>query len=244
MVLPPKIPEPPVRVLPIRNSSGDSSRSAKSAGFTLFEILMVVALSALVMTLGVAPAIRVVRHVVETEKQVGRNESLRMAARRIVGDMQQRSALPEGSNVAFRIVPRAKFGDMKDDVVIFWSAAPLQQGRPVSSVAYGIFRENFLGDFGDLERKKEAYTPPRGLYRWFLPGLLPEEVDPDKLVSSEGQLVLPGVGSFRVEIHDGGTWRNRYEGKIPLGVRIEINYSSSGGAEEKGACLYEDWFPR
>jgi len=238
-----------VRALPIHHSSEDTSRSGKSragkrSGFTLFEILLVVALSALVMTLGVAPAVRVVRHVVETEKQVGRNESLRMAARRMVGDMQQRSALPENAKVAFRIVPRGKFGDVKDDVVIFWSSAPLLQGRPVSSVAYAILRESFLGDFGDLERKKEAFTPPKGLYRWFLPGLLPEEVDPDNLSSSEGQLVLAGVESFRVEVHDGGTWRNRYEGKIPLGVRIEVGRSSSPEGERKEECLYEDWFPR
>lgn len=233
-----------MKALPIYPSSGKSSRSGKKSGFTLFEILLVVALSALVMTLGVAPAVRVVRHVVETEKQVGRNESLRMAARRLVGDMQQRSALPENAKVAFRIVPRGKFGDVKDDVVIFWSAAPLLQGRPVSSVAYAILRESFLGDFGDLEGEKEAFTPPKGLYRWFLSGLLPEEVDPDKLPPSEGQLVLTGVESFRVEIHDGGTWRNRYEGKVPLGVRIEVGRSSSPKEEGKEECLYEDWFPR
>ncbi len=226
------------------SSLPEKSRRARKRGFTLFEILLVVALSALVVTLGVAPVTRVVRNVVDTEKQVGQNESLRMAARRMAGDMQQRSALPENAKVAFRIVPRAKFGDVKDDVVIFWSAAPLLQGRPVSSVAYAILREDFLGAFGDLEKQKKSVTPPLGLYRWFLPGLLPDEVDPDKLIPSEGQLVLPRVESFRVEVHDGGNWKNRYEGKIPLGVRIEIGRSSLKKGDEKEECVYEDWFPR
>ena len=226
------------------SSVPEKTPRARKRGFTLLEILLVVALSALVVTLGVAPVTRVVRNVVETEKRVGSNGALRMAARRVVGDMQQRAALPGDHVVAFRIVPRSKFGDTKDDVVIFWSSAPLVQGRPASSVAYAILREDFLGTFGDLEKKKESLRPPRGLSRWFLPGLLPDEVDPDKLPPSEGQLVLPRVDSFRVEVHDGGNWKNRYDGKIPLGVRIEIGRSSGEKEEEKEAFAYEDWFPR
>ncbi len=217
---------------------------SRDRGFTLLEVLLVVALSALVITIGVAPVIRVVRSVVETERIVGKEGALRMTARRIVGDMQQRSALPKDRNVAFRIVPRSKFGDAKDDVVIFWSSAPIVQGLPVCSVAYGILRESFLGIFGDLEKGKKSLAPPGGLYRWFLPGLLPEEVDPEKLSLSEAQLVLPRVDSFRVEAHDGGNWTNRYEGKIPVGVRIEIGKCSEKDAEEKEVFVYEDWFPR
>ena len=70
-----------------------------------------------------------------------------------------------------------------------------------------------------------------GLYRWVLSGKLPTEMDPDKLRGEEGQLVLPGVTGFRVEVPvDGEERRKEYKGPLPAGLFIAL---TRGTGKEK-----------
>jgi prepilin-type N-terminal cleavage/methylation domain-containing protein len=196
---------------------------ARRRGFTLFEVLTVVALVAVVFTLAGAPLFHVLRNLGDLEEEYGQKRALRMAAAAIAGDL--REMLPATGDVLFRIASRERLGGVPDDAVLFRSAAPLLYGSPIGTIVYRVVR----ADIGS--------TALPGLYRWILPYVSANEVDPANLDPGRAQLVLPGVDSFRVAAYDRGKWVDSYAGRYPFALRVTI------GRQEK-SVTYEDWLPQ
>jgi prepilin-type N-terminal cleavage/methylation domain-containing protein len=192
-------------------------------GFTLFEVLVVVALVAVVFTLAGAPLLHVVRNLEALEEEYGQKRALRMAAASIAGDV--REMLPATGDVLFRLVSRERLGGIPDDAVLFRSASPRLYGSPIGTIVYGVVRADMSG------------TALPGLYRWILPYVSANEVDPANLDPGKAQLVLPGVDSFRVAVFDRGTWVDSYAGRYPFALRVTL------GRKEK-SVTYEDWLPQ
>lgn len=111
---------------------------SRRRGFTLFEVLTVVAIVAVVFTLAGAPLFHVLRNLSELEEEYGQKRALRMAAASIPGDL--REMLPATGDVLFRLVSRERLGGVPDDAVLFRSAAPLLYGSPIGTIAYRIVR--------------------------------------------------------------------------------------------------------
>ena len=64
-----------------------------------------------------------------------------------------------------------------------------------------------------------------GLYRWIFPGKLPNAIKVDSLKDEDGQLVLPDVSEFCVEVPAGSNKednRKTYSGPLPAGIYIRI----------------------
>ena len=64
-----------------------------------------------------------------------------------------------------------------------------------------------------------------GLYRWIFPGKLPNTIKYENLDASEGQLVLPGIDEFSVEVPSGSHEDDRkkeYSGALPKGLYIKL----------------------
>ena len=64
-----------------------------------------------------------------------------------------------------------------------------------------------------------------GLYRWIFPGQLPNTIKYETLDGTDGQLVLPGIDLFSVEVPEGShedERRKEYSGQLPKGLYIKI----------------------
>lgn len=77
------------------------------------------------------------------------------------------------------------------------------------------------------------------LYRWFIPSVLPEEVQQEDLGTDSPyvQLVLPDVQSLSVKVWNGTEWAETYQGPVPAAVKVVI---------ERKEDLLEavEWIPR
>ena len=97
-----------------------------------------------------------------------------------------------------------------------------------------------------------------GLYRWFLGGLLPHQVDPDGVSLDRGQLVLPDVTALRLRVHDGAAWlghagtadiprsgsrSSRRCERFPASGTITLDRSLPGGAVNLSRPLVSSFQP-
>jgi len=195
-----------------------------SPGFTLVEVLLVLALVGIVAAVGIAPVVHTVGLLTGVEDGFAEDTAFRLAASRLAADFQHRLPVPQGP--AFRLVRRDKFGGNANDVVVAWSGASRTGNRPQGSVLYRVIWPD-----------DAASEIMPGLYRWFLGGVLPQQVDPDQISFDRGQLVLPDVSALRIQVHDGAAWVGQYEGEFPLGMEIHLE-------RQERALTYVDWFPR
>ncbi|MDO4785836.1 MAG: type II secretion system protein [Fretibacterium sp.] len=176
--------------------------------FTLVEILIVVLLAGLVTTLALAPVVFAVRRVVETQAADADAGALERALAFIGRDVAAALRL---APFALKVEDHRALGGVEDDVLFVASTAPAKQNLPVGNLVYRIDRG------GPLRED----TPP-GLYRWFLPGTDLEKIDAAKLRGETGQLVLPGVTAFGVEVVDRSERHKEYEGDLPVGLVVTL----------------------
>ncbi len=200
--------------------SGKSGAARLRKGFTLVEILVVAALAGLIAVTAFTPLIHTVGVLRDLEGSFGAEAGLRLASARIVGDMRQYQQPPK--EPAVRLVRHDRFGGRADDALLFWSVAPLRQGRAAGTVVYR------LGG-------SRAYE--NSLMRWILPGALPSEINVAALADEEGQLVLQGLDGLRVTLLNGNQWVDEYSGPLPRALRLTL---TRGEVEN----LYEDWLPQ
>lgn len=191
-------------------------------GFTLVEILVVVALIGVIAVAGFAPIVFTVERLRGLRSDFGSDTALRMAAKAICRDFRQGMVL-EGQPQA-RLVRHDVLGGGADDRLIFWSAARQRFGEPAGSYVYML-----VSDPGDE-------YPFAGLYRWFLPGRAPGEVSPEGLSPEGAELVIPGVRSLRAAFLRSGEWVDEYEGPYPQGIRVTLSREDEG-------YTYADWLP-
>jgi hypothetical protein len=188
--------------------------------FTLIEILVVVGLTGLIAVTAFTPLVHTVGLLRDLELSFGREAALRVASSRIVDDMRQ---YQEGSRApAVRLVRHDRLGGVADDVLLFWSVAPLRQGRPAGTIVYRL---------GARPGREKS------LLRWTLPGLRPGEINPAGLDEEEAQLVLQGLDGFRVAFLQDRRWVDEYGGGLPRAIRLTLTRGEVEG-------VYEDWLPQ
>ena len=179
--------------------------------FTLIEILVAVMLTGMLTTLALAPVAYTVRRVVETQNEYADLSALSRTMNFIIRDLS--SAMRLSSNV-ITVVDHEAMGGNDEDILMIMSNSPTAQNLPSGTLVYkieegGIMHGNILP----------------GLYRWIFPGQLPNTIKYETLNGADGQLVLPGIDLFSVEIPEGSHEDDRqkeYSGQLPKGLYIKI----------------------
>ena len=180
-------------------------------GFTLVEVLVAVMLTGILTTLALAPVVVTVRRAVETQEEYSDLSALSRTINIIARDLF--SAMRISSNVV-TIKDHEAIGGHDDDVLMVMSTSTIAQDMPPGTIVYKIAEGGIL----------HSNIIP-GLYRWIFPGKLPNTINIDTLNGDEGQLVLPGVNEFCVEVpvnsHEDER-RKEYTGLLPKGIYIKI----------------------
>ena len=183
----------------------------KKRGFTLIEVMAAVTLTGMLTVLALAPVAYTVRQVVETQNEYADFSALSRTLNFIIRDLS--SAMRLSSNVLM-IVDHQAMGGNEEDILMIMSTSPTAQNLSSGTLIYkisegGIMHGNVLP----------------GLYRWMIPGKLPNTIKYDNLNASEAQLVLPGVDLFSVEVPEGSSESDRqkeYSGALPKGLYIKL----------------------
>lgn len=182
---------------------------AKNRAFTLIEVLLALALTGLIASLALAPVIYAVRQITDTETMWTDETALRRTATFMAQDVAAGLRL---APTVVRTVGHQEFGDKNNDVMIVASAAPAKQNLAAGSIVYKTLSSSFMS---------ESRIP--GLYRWLLPGVLPEDVDPDKLDEKKAQLVAPYVTELKLRVFEPPEWVADYSGKMPEGIQFTLS---------------------
>ena len=186
--------------------------------FTLVEVLVSVALTGLIASLAFAPVVYVVRQVTETEAAYSDETALRRTAIFMAQDVAAGLRL---ASTVIRVVPHKELVGGDDDTLIVASSAQVKQNLPAGSVVYRVVRPSFMN---------EKRVP--GLYRWLLPGILPEDVKHDRLEAEDAQLITPYVTELSVSILDPPEWLSDYSGKLPAGIKFVLSRGRNADKEE------------
>ncbi len=182
------------------------------AGFTLVEILVAIMLMSMVTTLALVPVVRTVSRVVQVQESYMDVSALSRVVRFIERDLN--AAIRTAPNV-ITIVDHEAANRGDDDTLMIMSTSPIMQGQSAGTLVYKIDEGGILHN---------NVIP--GLYRWVFPGKTPNMIDVDDLNGEYGQLVLPGLQQFRVEVPsgsklDGGN--KNYRGLLPAGLYIKLS---------------------
>ena len=182
----------------------------RNRGFTLLEILMVVAIVGVIATAAIAPLVYTIVRVVETEEQYNDEEALHRGLTLIVRDISE--AMRAAENPLIRTVKKGILGVGDDYSLVIASTAPARQNLPAGSVVYRVV-------------KRTAFTRlPEGLYRWIVPLTMPAGIDPERMDEEGAQLVLTGVTEMKIEILIPPDWSEEaYSGGLPIGMKISLS---------------------
>lgn len=181
----------------------------KKSAFTLIEVLIAVALTGLVASLALAPVIYAVRQIQETETAYSEETALRRTAMFMAQDVAAGLRL---ADTVVRTVRHEQLGGGDDDALIVASAAPAKQNLAAGSVVYRVVRASFMN---------ERHIP--GLYRWLLPGVMPDDAEYEKLEEKDGQLVAPYVTELKLAVFESPEWVEDYSGKLPQGMQFALS---------------------
>ena len=178
--------------------------------FTLIEILIAMMLTGLLSALALAPVVSTIRQTEQLRHDYADITALERTMDFIARDLS--CAVRLASNV-LTVTDHEALGGYDDDTLLIMSSAPTAQNLPSGTVAYKLEDGGFM---------HSGVVP--GLYRWLVPGKLPNEVNTEHLEPEDAQLVLPFVSEFCVEIPEKGNDDNRktYSGPLPEGVYIRI----------------------
>ena len=200
--------------------------------FTLIEILVALMLTGLLSALALAPVAMTVSQITKLQDDYSDQAALAKTVDFIARDLNR--AIRLSSNVV-TIIDHEALGGWADDTLLIMSSAPNVQSLASGTVVYRI-------DDGGIMHEELA-----GLYRWVIPGKLPNEVNTEKLEVEDGQLVLPDVCEFCVEIPGKNKDDNgkQYAGPLPSGLYVKLvrgertNFHIYQPGEEENSREYE-----
>ena len=174
-------------------------------------------LTGMVGALALAPVVMTVRRTVEIQETWSDTAALSRTLSFIGRDVAAALRL---ARTALIVQDHRVLGGGEDDALIVMSASPARQQLAAGSLVYRIDRGGPM---------REDVFP--GLYRWLLPGKLPEDVDVKDLRAEDGQLVLPGITAFNVEVPRGRERDKEYKGALPAGLFIALTRGEGQEAE-------------
>ncbi len=193
--------------------------------FTLVEVLITVSLIGVIMAGAVAPLVLMVNSLNQVESDYSRETALHRTISLIFRDLRSKCASPSGVSAILkrRDIP----GDIRRDILLFWTCNPSGYSSGAGTIVYMIHEGNWGEKAGS------------SLYRWFIPSVLPDEVNYEDLGidSQNSQLLLPDVGNIAFSAWDGSVWSDSYQGIIPAAVRVSIKRNN-----EELTLL--EWIPR
>ena len=216
-------------------------KHGKSAGFTLIEIMLAVALTGIIAAAALAPLLFTVKSLSEAQREWGRNTRDRFAADKIYRDV--RSSIENPSFSPFKIIHKDGLSLQNDDRLLVWSASSAKEGMPVSLIVYKIVSA------AALDSNKS------GLYRWVLKSVpsqyeenslsagavqrasAPIDIDTDTLKTEEGKLLLAGADGLSLSVWNGSEWVGEYSCELPPAMRLQISMNGK-------KFSYEEWFPK
>jgi prepilin-type N-terminal cleavage/methylation domain-containing protein len=196
--------------------------STSRRGFTLIEVIVVMAIVGVVVTAAVAPLVYSVSRLLEAEEGFREKLAFDKVMELIAKDVF--AVLRMAPTPSVRLMKSEVMGNRDLSVLIAASSAPAAQDQAVGSVVYKVHESSAFLDF----------VP--GLYRWVLPSVFPQDVEPEKLDMERGQLVLPDVTELKIQVLLPPDWNDSYSGGLPVGMKIELIRG-----EERGERV--DWFP-
>lgn len=176
--------------------------------FTLLEVLLAVMLTGMVTTLALAPVVATVQRVVSIQSSWSDTAALSRALAFIGRDVAGAVRLAQ---TALLVEDHQTLLGEEDDILAVMSSSPTRQQMPAGSMVYKLDQGSPL-----------SRTVP-GLYRWFFPGKQPNEVDTKTLPAGEGQLILPGVTAFSVEVPRKSERAREYRGSLPMGLYVALS---------------------
>lgn len=190
-------------------------------GFTMIEVLVVVALFGIIAAVALAPAVAVVRRFEDVRAEEAREQRMTYFLRRIPDELRA-SPLTFIDGPAVVLIRRDILGGAADDRLAFWS----DRGEEPGVRAIRLFQPG------------AGRTGAPGVYRWVLPLQAPNTVNWDMLDPGEGRLLFAGAESLRFSVleFDSSEWSDEYSGPRPRGIRITVK----AGEEE---FIHEDWLP-
>lgn len=197
----------------------------RRGGFTLVEILVVIALIGVMATCAIAPMTHMVKNIRDARSYFGDLAAIEDALELIQRDIGNVLVVPRKNYMAVR--KHDLFGDSADDVLAIASGSVIRTTMAPGVVVYKLLREDSLG--------MDKVIP--GLYRWIFPVKGIEDLDlKSSFPPEKAALVLPYVSSFRVEVYVGKSWIGDYSGAQPPAARITL---------KRGETVYgsTEWFP-
>lgn len=195
------------------------------AGFTLLELLVSLAIGAIVVFTQVAPFQRTIATRDQAERRMEHTSAARLTLQRLAEELSGALPLP-GERNAFRVLAET-LGEPSSDVRFVTTAAQRIQGGagdPLQVVRYFLEPED-LGETGRIGRRSALARRRSRLVKEQLPSVAGEAVEPIRLP------VLEDVLDFRVRVMPAGTdqwvesWSATLEGTardIPRAVELEL----------------------
>lgn len=191
-------------------------------GFTLVEILVVVAIIGVIAAAAIAPLVFSVISIVDAEETYNEQEALFRVVSLLTRETAE--AMRMAPSPVLRLIKNERLGEEADYSLIIASTSPTRQNLPAGSMVYRVIRRNAFSRVHE------------GLYRWVIAGKFPSEIDPEKLKEEEAQLVLTDISNLKIEAFIGSDWVDNYSGRVPIGMRFTL---------ERGEQKIEQtqWFP-
>lgn len=196
----------------------------KKKGFTLLEIMIALAITAIIMSAGIAPLLYTSRMIGDTRENFSKSNRERSAANRIFSDIMGAISVNEKAPVAIKNYDEMSFD--ANDFLVVRTIAAANTASPLSSVVWGRPSDVSVSD---------AFTP--GLYRWILSrDIPPDTVAVRELDPRDASLILRDVDGVSFQTLRDGEWTREYTGAMPRALRITFAYGGD-------SVVYEEILP-
>ena len=193
----------------------------KKRGFTLLEIMIALAIAAIIISSGIAPLLYTSRMIRFAREDFSRSNRERAAVNRIYADIRGAISVNENNPVAIKEYDEISMG--ANDFLIVRTTAITNTISPLSSVVWG--KPSDVSVRGDFEP---------GLYRWVLSrDVPPVGVDVRGLDPLDASLILKDVREVSFSTPRGDGWARGYTGAMPRALRVTFTYAESQAVYEE-----------